>query len=317
MNTTIQKIPGYFTTQIHPENSVLLSLIKIGEQFVKANFQLEELEKLRQSLSQEDLLGYTSALNYIENHLLLEDPTQLTVEKFLLEIKKINWLVIQNVCGRGEFRSVNLIVWNDAIMPKSELRNTEIFKQIDQYILTACQAEQKKLWELTRQKVWQVASEKIPSLSAPFTDPEKDLMRGLAGFPPAYSEVPNLMNQFARDLLHKIQEKEDTVTLMAWTHQNLIKIHPFIDGNGRTARLMMNLIGMWSGKKPLLIVENAAYNTASRTLDPEKFADYLRRLETQQLNIDELVERTLRNMYEQYCKPLDWSIVKFAFANLK
>ena len=32
------------------------------------------------------------------------------------------------------------------------------------------------------------------------------------------------------------------VLLAAWAHRRLVDIHPFADGNGRTARLLMNLI---------------------------------------------------------------------------
>ena len=37
------------------------------------------------------------------------------------------------------------------------------------------------------------------------------------------------------------------VTLAAELHERLVTIHPFIDGNGRTARLMMNLVLLGAG----------------------------------------------------------------------
>lgn len=40
-------------------------------------------------------------------------------------------------------------------------------------------------------------------------------------------------------------------------HGELIKIHPFIDGNGRTSRLMMNLDLMNSGYLPVIIKKEA------------------------------------------------------------
>ena len=30
------------------------------------------------------------------------------------------------------------------------------------------------------------------------------------------------------------------IELVAWTHAEFVRIHPFIDGNGRTSRLLMN-----------------------------------------------------------------------------
>ena len=41
--------------------------------------------------------------------------------------------------------------------------------------------------------------------------------------------------------------------LASWLHNRLAQIHPFSDGNGRTARLMMNWILMRNGFPPAII----------------------------------------------------------------
>ncbi len=59
-------------------------------------------------------------------------------------------------------------------------------------------------------------------------------------FPP-YTELPQLMNQFFTGL----EEKRLSLTkyeLAAWAHEEFVSIHPFVDGNGRMARLIMNYI---------------------------------------------------------------------------
>ncbi|KAK0397783.1 hypothetical protein QR680_002268 [Steinernema hermaphroditum] len=45
----------------------------------------------------------------------------------------------------------------------------------------------------------------------------------------------------------------DPVELAALAHYKLVYIHPFVDGNGRTARLLMNLILMQAGFPPVII----------------------------------------------------------------
>ena len=59
--------------------------------------------------------------------------------------------------------------------------------------------------------------------------------------PPAAEDVPGLMRAFISDLNEK-RGKLHPIQLAAYAHRRLVDIHPFQDGNGRTARLLMNLI---------------------------------------------------------------------------
>ncbi|MEG0912682.1 MAG: Fic family protein [Oscillospiraceae bacterium] len=63
---------------------------------------------------------------------------------------------------------------------------------------------------------------------------------GTSYLPPAPEDVQPLMSDFVDELsqrsaLHPIE-------IAAFAHRRLVDIHPFSDGNGRTARLLMNLI---------------------------------------------------------------------------
>lgn len=64
-------------------------------------------------------------------------------------------------------------------------------------------------------------------------------------------KVPDLMNEFYQWL----KETTDihSVELAAEAHYRLVTIHPFIDGNGRTACLLMNLILLMEGFPPAII----------------------------------------------------------------
>ena len=64
-------------------------------------------------------------------------------------------------------------------------------------------------------------------------------------------KVPDLMEQFllwltARNSLHP-------VAFAGEAHYRLVTIHPFVDGNGRTARLLMNLLLLMRGYPPAII----------------------------------------------------------------
>jgi len=64
-------------------------------------------------------------------------------------------------------------------------------------------------------------------------------------------KVADLMDQFIEWLV--ASEALHPVELAAEAHYQLVTIHPFVDGNGRTARLLMNLILMQHGYPPAII----------------------------------------------------------------
>ena len=58
------------------------------------------------------------------------------------------------------------------------------------------------------------------------------------------------------DLVHWYQAKANTlhpIERAAKVHADFVAIHPFIDGNGRTSRLLMNLELMKAGYLPCII----------------------------------------------------------------
>jgi Fic family protein len=68
---------------------------------------------------------------------------------------------------------------------------------------------------------------------------------------PNYAKVPFLMVDFI-SWLQKVQDHPVIVAALA--HYKLVTIHPFVDGNGRTARLLMNLLLLQHGY-PLAIIK--------------------------------------------------------------
>lgn len=103
-------------------------------------------------------------------------------------------------------------------------------------------------------------------------------------------EIPALMKDFGEWLAGA-----DPVPETAFeSHFRLVAIHPFTDGNGRTARLLMNLVLFRGGYPPVLI-------------EPELRADYIDALEHRHLEgeiepynqfmaerLDESLDRTLK-----------------------
>lgn len=110
-----------------------------------------------------------------------------------------------------------------------------------------------------------------------------------AGFtPPAGNEMYIQIKNFYEDLKYK--KNLNPIELAAWTHAEFVRIHPFIDGNGRTGRLIMNYQLMRQGFLPILIDKDTRldyYNALEQyavdgNLNP--FADFAAELEETQLD---------------------------------
>ncbi len=91
------------------------------------------------------------------------------------------------------------------------------------------------------------------------------MISGAKHVPPQPYEVPILMNELLQ-WYETNKDKLHPIILAAEMHERLVTIHPFIDGNGRTSRLLMNLILLQNGY-PIAILKGDAdsklkyYNT--------------------------------------------------------
>lgn len=73
--------------------------------------------------------------------------------------------------------------------------------------------------------------------------------------PPDFFEVPPLMHELM-EWFEENKGKLHPVELAALFHHKLVYIHPFFDGNGRTSRLVMNLLLMSKGYPLVIVLKN-------------------------------------------------------------
>ena len=81
---------------------------------------------------------------------------------------------------------------------------------------------------------------------------ENVIISGASHIPPDAIIVPESMEK----LIYRYdewKEKYHPIIVAALLHAEFVKIHPFIDGNGRTARLLMNFEVMKNGYPPIII----------------------------------------------------------------
>lgn len=106
--------------------------------------------------------------------------------------------------------------------------------------------------------------------------------------PPAPSEMYYQVKEFFRDLPYRADL--NPIELTAWTHAEFVKIHPFVDGNGRTSRLIMNYQLMINDFLPVSVKKEDRLEyfnyleeyEVSGNLAP--FVDFVAELEEQQLD---------------------------------
>ncbi len=102
-------------------------------------------------------------------------------------------------------------------------------------------------------------------------------------------ETPAKMHELV-EWFRKEKEKSDVnpIILAALFHYRFIRIHPFDDGNGRTARILMNFILMQFGYPPAII----------KTEDKENYYAVLRLADADQLEpfIEYITENLIRSL---------------------
>lgn len=104
-------------------------------------------------------------------------------------------------------------------------------------------------------------------------------IRGSEHIPPEPEKVPNLMNYFVYNYNH---DEQDIFTKIAKYHIELEKIHPFEDGNGRTARLLINYELLKNNLPPVVISKDdrVKYFEFLRNNDSTGLAEWLKELST-------------------------------------
>lgn len=118
---------------------------------------------------------------------------------------------------------------------------------------------------------------------------------GAEYIPPSPEDVPQLMKHLT-DQIHSSRSTLHPIELAAMAHKRLVDIHPFVDGNSRTARLLMNLI-----------LVNAGYGVVS--IPPIWRNDYINALSTsKQLNdmepFSKLIAECVIETEREYCRLL-------------
>lgn len=92
------------------------------------------------------------------------------------------------------------------------------------------------------------------------------IIGGAEHTPPDVLDVPRKMQELVKWIV-KNKKNFHIIELSSLLHHKLVYIHPFFDGNGRTARILMNLLLMQNGFPLVIVLKN----------DRKKYYDVLSR----------------------------------------
>ena len=121
---------------------------------------------------------------------------------------------------------------------------------------------------------------------------ENVVISGAQHRPPDYIKVPELMEKLIMN--YDDWNKYHPMIRAALLHGELVKIHPFTDGNGRTSRLIMNMDLMRSGYVPVIIKkENRLkyYEVLDKAHITGNYTDFIKLItEAENLMLDRYLE---------------------------
>lgn len=124
--------------------------------------------------------------------------------------------------------------------------------------------EVRRIHSLAMTPVWGIAPhEHATDAEAPGHYRQHDIQPFAGGMtPPSWTDVPAQLHDWVADVVALPMRLHDTapqaVALpeeLARIHNSFERVHPFLDGNGRTGRLALNLILVRLGYPPVIIVK--------------------------------------------------------------
>jgi len=133
-------------------------------------------------------------------------------------------------------------------------------------------AELRQVHTLAMTPVWEVAPHpQATPRESPGSFREHDIEAFPGGMrPPEWTEVPMLVQDWLRDV-HELPKVDERVIAeeIARLHARFEQIHPFLDGNGRAGRLILNLLLVRLGYPPAIIYkrDRSRYLAALRRAD--------------------------------------------------
>ncbi len=238
-----------------------MNFIKLDNLKAKLDNHRPLNNEVLKNLHEDLILRWTYHSNAIEGNTLTLQETKVALEGITIGGKLL----------REHFEAINhkdAILYIEELAQKKELLSEYTIKQIHSLILKNIDDSNKGRYRNTNV-----------------------IISGAVHKPPQSIEIASKMENFIKEYEQK-KNSLHPLELASWIHIEFVGIHPFIDGNGRTSRLLMNLELIKAGYPPVVIsVEDRleyykALDTAHTTGDTKLFL--------------ELMEKVVEKSFEPY-----------------
>ena len=179
-------------------------------------------KKLADSLREKLVVEWTYNSNAIEGNTLTMSETKVVLEGI-------------TIGGKSMVEHIETINHRDAIVFVEDLVSNK-----------------EPLSEWNIRNIHSLVLKEIDNKNAGKYRVENVVISGAKHIPPKHYEIPDLMQKLIEEYNNNWMDYHPVIraTLL---HGEFVKIHPFIDGNGRTSRLLLNFELMKSGYTPIII----------------------------------------------------------------
>ncbi len=184
-----------------------------------------------------------TAVQKLKEHLELEMTyNSNAIEGNSLSLKETFWVIQEGITVKGK-------------PLKDHLEATNHKEALDYLYDTVEHHKKTTLSEHFIKNIHQLITQNIEKEWAGKYRNASVMIAGAKHKPPSAIEVPQLMEDMIK-WLKKNERRLHPVELATLLHYKLVHIHPFFDGNGRVARLIMNVIILKAGYPLAIILKN-------------------------------------------------------------
>jgi len=220
---------------------------EIDNKLAKLNSKRPLPEATLKSLKESNILDWTYNSNAIEGNTLTLRETKVVLEGITIGGKSVN-------------EHLEVINHKEAILFLEDLVNKD-----------------EDITEWNIKNIHALILKEIDSANAGIYRKQNVQISGATKKPCDYTKVPEEMEKLV--LKYNDWKEYHPIIRSALLHGEFVFIHPFIDGNGRTARLLMNFEAMKSGYLPIIIrkeIRIKYYDALDKAMTTHDYTDFIK-----------------------------------------